>query len=35
MKKFNQIPKIDLHCHLDGSIQLDTMQKLLEKRGRI
>ena len=30
---FYKIPKIELHCHLDGSMGLNVMQELLEKKG--
>ena len=30
---FCKIPKIELHCHLDGSMGLNVMQELLEKKG--
>jgi adenosine deaminase len=29
----NQLPKLDLHCHLDGSISPETMGILLEEEG--
>lgn len=28
-----QLPKLDLHCHLDGSVSMDTMETLLKKQG--
>jgi adenosine deaminase len=28
-----QMPKIDIHCHLDGSLDLETTRKLLSERG--
>lgn len=28
-----QLPKIELHCHLDGSLGLELTRKLLKKRG--
>ena len=30
MKDYNKLPKIDLHCHLDGSLPLGTIHKLIE-----
>lgn len=30
---FKSIPKIELHCHLDGSMNLDITKKLLEEKG--
>lgn len=33
MRAINEIPKIELHCHLDGSISPKLARKLLEKRG--
>lgn len=29
------MPKIELHCHLDGSMGLEVTQKLLEERGEV
>lgn len=29
MKKHSALPKIDLHCHLDGSLSLTTIQQLM------
>ncbi len=34
-EKIAQLPKIELHCHLDGSLDLRTTQRLLEERGEI
>ncbi|MBO0451591.1 adenosine deaminase [Candidatus Enterococcus murrayae] len=35
MKKetIRSLPKIELHCHLDGSIQIGTLEKLAKKAG--
>ena len=30
---FKYLPKIELHCHLDGSLDLETTRMLLEDRG--
>lgn len=30
---YRRIPKIELHCHLDGSMGLDVMQRLLDENG--
>ena len=31
--ELNQLPKIELHCHLDGSISMGTIRVLAEKAG--
>lgn len=31
MNKIETMPKIDLHCHLDGSLSLETVRELLER----
>ena len=31
--ELNQLPKIELHCHLDGSISITTIRVLAEKEG--
>ena len=33
MADFIKIPKIELHCHLDGSLDLETSRRLLSERG--
>lgn len=30
---FRRLPKADLHCHLDGSLRIDTILDLAEKQG--
>lgn len=30
----HQFPKVDLHCHLDGSVSLATLEKFAEKEGQ-
>ena len=30
---YSEMPKLDLHCHLDGSINLTLAQELLRERG--
>ena len=30
---FRDIPKIELHCHLDGSMSLDVTNRLLQENG--
>lgn len=31
---YRQLPKIDLHCHLDGSVRAETLYELGKKSGR-
>ena len=28
----NKLPKIELHCHLDGSVRVDTIIDIAKKR---
>ena len=30
---FRDIPKIELHCHLDGSMSIDVTSRLLQEKG--
>ena len=30
---FHRLPKTDLHCHLDGSLRIDTVLDLAKKQG--
>ncbi|MGM0125566.1 adenosine deaminase [Enterococcus sp. AZ194] len=32
-KTIKELPKIELHCHLDGSIRIETLEKLAAKEG--
>ena len=32
-KEIYKLPKTDLHCHLDGSLRLDTIISLIKKNG--
>ncbi|KAF1299412.1 adenosine deaminase [Enterococcus sp. JM4C] len=32
-KTIQSLPKVELHCHLDGSVPLDTLKKLARKEG--
>jgi len=34
MNKYVEFPKVELHCHLDGSLSLPTIQKLAENMGK-
>jgi len=34
MNKYVELPKVDLHCHLDGSLSLQTIQKLADNMGK-
>ena len=29
MREYSMLPKIDLHCHLDGSLSLETIHQLM------
>ena len=29
----NKLPKIELHCHLDGSVRVDTIIDIAKKEG--
>ena len=31
--KFKNAPKIELHCHLDGSLRIDTVVDLIKKEN--
>lgn len=33
-EKIKLLPKVELHCHLDGSLPLVTIQKLLQQEGK-
>lgn len=33
MEKFQKLPKIELHCHLDGSMNLTVLQEMLRAHG--
>ena len=30
----HNMPKIELHCHLDGSVSLPLIQKLMQQEGK-
>lgn len=33
MTEVSKMPKIELHCHLDGSVSLETAQRILKEQG--
>ena len=32
-KLLNQLPKVELHCHLDGSLRIDTIIDIAKKNN--
>ena len=33
-EELKQLPKVELHCHLDGSMSLPLIQKLMQQEGK-